>query len=1098
MRKYNSYSPYNRPKLPRNKWGLESMASISSSSSIFGADSSASSVGADMNSLSDFVGATEFEDGIRGLVPAPAAGENSYFLQGTGSWREIPAYKWMSEFPVGKGFTKTGLQVNGDLNITDTLTTMNLEVQGAAHFWSLIIDEVKSHGGQVIVSPSNFTVDYVGDIYYWDVFDPENQYTILLKYRDDIRKALSVNDIKSFKCRRLYQRNDDSSKRITNQCQVGDMLRCRQFNIEEEGIYNDVKNEDWWSFVARTSNSTTLSENQYTDSDGNTYPAIWIDLVYALEKIDGSTVPLSSILSTSEANIEYPSYWDRDIVADELKRVSQKTLDGTEYTDNELYDPEEWKDITDNVIKIRGFDDSISTLVGVDSVNSVDNTNINSVSTSLDMIANGQISATTPVQSSPSLSTTDYSELILTGSLPSSETPTTDPESASSLALNTVSGIDEVEERYKLVQDKTKLKSFVIAAGTTTEVDLIATSTITDTDDNVYNPGDTVPSGITFKDDGFVTTTTDDTVFKKYGSDESEEDATTITDPVELNQIENESSNTGLGTDRDIYREVNLDYNSRTEWRFGYGEFGIKAGDELVCLGHLFNQDRENAIVISSTNPIDPDLVPPAIAQYNFIDTFGESISKYRMTAIASNGNEFIGSFLVSYKNTYLDINERINMMITDVKTGLESVGIHLDGENSTITLVGSVDLRQHASGSYDTLNLYDSLGTKRVEISPFDIPSLGSPESQIDYTKKNFVTVSNSNTATSEYIRYRSEGNQDREWINPFEYYRLYNYWLENYVIYVTSNVDLGYIESGSKLDIRNLNLKFYSYPYLDNRTYEPDRGNGTQQGVTSLKYKLKRDGKTVSSGTITNPSVSGTATDTATIIKDEVLNNFSISTSGSYTLELTLGYKIYAYVRCYYYYNNYYYKIYYEFSGSVIERLDRSETGPDKAYKMSIGTNGFEVVVDNSRSFHIAKDAFQVEWDNAFIRFDSSKGMQIKRRSLTITSSTNLSTRNDGNTYEIIYANYGSGSYTLTLPKASSFGESREISIYGWIDGMPGVISGSKFTVSTAAGDNIEVSFGGYIPVTSINFNTNTGPYSCITLISNGVNLWKIKSAI
>lgn len=79
----------------------------------------------------------------------------------------------------------------GNISV-DTLT-----VTKAAHFFSLIIDEIKSVGGQIILTPANATID----------------------------KVITVNG--NFKC---YWRATDGEKKIYNQFAQNDQIVCQTFN----------------------------------------------------------------------------------------------------------------------------------------------------------------------------------------------------------------------------------------------------------------------------------------------------------------------------------------------------------------------------------------------------------------------------------------------------------------------------------------------------------------------------------------------------------------------------------------------------------------------------------------------------------------------------------------------------------------------------------------------------------------------------------------------------------------------------------------------------------------------------------------------------
>ena len=99
--------------------------------------------------------------------------------------------------------------------ISDDIEVDNLTVKKAAHFFSLIIDEIKSVGGQLIISPANATFDKV------------------------------VADGSNYKC---YFRAEDGDKKIDNQFEVNDQAVCQTFN-GAEGENFDVSNKFYWRLV---------------------------------------------------------------------------------------------------------------------------------------------------------------------------------------------------------------------------------------------------------------------------------------------------------------------------------------------------------------------------------------------------------------------------------------------------------------------------------------------------------------------------------------------------------------------------------------------------------------------------------------------------------------------------------------------------------------------------------------------------------------------------------------------------------------------------------------------------------------------------------
>lgn len=70
-------------------------------------------------------------------------------------------------------------------------------------------------------------------------------------------------------------------------------------------------------------------------------------------------------------------------------------------------------------------------------------------------------------------------------------------------------------------------------------------------------------------------------------------------------------------------------------------------GDNIAVLGNRTNEERQNAIIISSTNSdyLDAEIQAPSIVQYKGIKSY--YLKSYRYNVIAANGNTFIGNFKV-------------------------------------------------------------------------------------------------------------------------------------------------------------------------------------------------------------------------------------------------------------------------------------------------------------------------------------------------------------------------------------------------------------------------------------------------------------------
>lgn len=136
------------------------------------------------------------------------------------------------------GLTNTGELTNNG-NITNSgniankggITTRNLTVTGAAHFFKLVIDEIKSAGGSLILTPANgFVTEKVihtdGDTHY-----------------------------------KLLWKASDGQKSITNMWMEGDQAICMTDNLAAGTTYN-ASNRFWWVLVT-DAGATTVDGTRY-------------------------------------------------------------------------------------------------------------------------------------------------------------------------------------------------------------------------------------------------------------------------------------------------------------------------------------------------------------------------------------------------------------------------------------------------------------------------------------------------------------------------------------------------------------------------------------------------------------------------------------------------------------------------------------------------------------------------------------------------------------------------------------------------------------------------------------------------------------------
>jgi len=97
--------------------------------------------------------------------------------------------------------------------VSENISTQSLTVTGAAHFFSLIIDELRSVGGSVILTAANANVDKVEEV--------------------------------STGIYRLSWRATDGEKKIYNQFLPGDGVICMTFNTSEASG-TEVSNKYYW------------------------------------------------------------------------------------------------------------------------------------------------------------------------------------------------------------------------------------------------------------------------------------------------------------------------------------------------------------------------------------------------------------------------------------------------------------------------------------------------------------------------------------------------------------------------------------------------------------------------------------------------------------------------------------------------------------------------------------------------------------------------------------------------------------------------------------------------------------------------------------
>ena len=135
-----------------------------------------------------------------------------------------------------------------DTLTSEDITVENLTVTKAAHFFKLIIDEVKAAQGQIILTPANAVID----------------------------KVIPFNST-DYKC---YFKATDGDKKILQCFEVNDQLVCQTFNVAD-GVSYDISNKYYWRKVVDVSSqveSVNIGGEYYdchwfvlSDSDKDTY-----------------------------------------------------------------------------------------------------------------------------------------------------------------------------------------------------------------------------------------------------------------------------------------------------------------------------------------------------------------------------------------------------------------------------------------------------------------------------------------------------------------------------------------------------------------------------------------------------------------------------------------------------------------------------------------------------------------------------------------------------------------------------------------------------------------------------------------------------------
>lgn len=117
--------------------------------------------------------------------------------------------------------------------LSNQITTDYLTVTKAAHFFKLIIDEIKATQGQVIITPANAKLD----------------------------KVESING--GWRC--YFRAKDAHGQEISNSFEVNDQVVCQTFNAATGVSYN-VSNKYYWRLITATGSTTTTISGETVDA----------------------------------------------------------------------------------------------------------------------------------------------------------------------------------------------------------------------------------------------------------------------------------------------------------------------------------------------------------------------------------------------------------------------------------------------------------------------------------------------------------------------------------------------------------------------------------------------------------------------------------------------------------------------------------------------------------------------------------------------------------------------------------------------------------------------------------------------------------------
>lgn len=235
---------------------------------------------------------------IKGLTLGENTGGNNFGISSDG----IATLKEVVSAAFRSGALGSGFKLGNYSDSEDSyLEVDHLLVRKAAEFVKLVIRELQSVGGEIVLSPASMKISKV-DFLKKGTLLPEYD-TAPLRY-----------DV--YRCSFLTKRGDEE---ITNPFVVNDLVRCQTFNIKE-GTTANAKNKYYWRRVTAVGTDyidiLALSGGNYGDSQ---------------PEVGDELVQMGNTTDAARQSVLYLSAYGSDSPSIKLyKGVNDYTLDGKE------------------------------------------------------------------------------------------------------------------------------------------------------------------------------------------------------------------------------------------------------------------------------------------------------------------------------------------------------------------------------------------------------------------------------------------------------------------------------------------------------------------------------------------------------------------------------------------------------------------------------------------------------------------------------------------------------------------------------------------------------------------------------------------------